>query len=284
MAQHDLAINDELETGHSNFTEANADDLESPVKWEGLPDGVVKSAGRTMQILEYFEHIQRPSNIAEIVRVLGYPQTSASEILRSLRLLGYLHYDPKDRTYCPKSRVRFLGSWINTPVHGQDRLSRFVKMLNQEFGHTVFLSIRNDMCSQYIQVAQATTSLRLHLVPGQRRPLLKSLSGRTLLKDTRDAEISKLVRRANAETPAGEPLLRLEDVMQSISFLRKNNYLYTQESLVTPGAAVITMPMPKALFPEPTVLGVGGATNNMDPNKDEIISFMAKMIANEIMQ
>ena len=43
-------------------------------------------------------------------------------------------------------------------------------------GQTDFLAVRNKLTAQYIQIAQATTSLRLHLTPGQQRPILARLS------------------------------------------------------------------------------------------------------------
>ena len=87
-------------------------DVERSVRWEPLPSSVVKSTGRTMQILEFFDDHQGPANIAQVARALDYPQSSTSEIMRSLNALGYLAYNNRDRTFVPTSRVRFLGSWV----------------------------------------------------------------------------------------------------------------------------------------------------------------------------
>lgn len=241
-------------------------------KWEVLPPSVVKSTGRTMQILEFFDHHQAPANIAQVARALDYPQSSTSEIMRSLNALGYLFYNDRDRTFMPTSRVRFLGSWVLDQLHGEDRLSSLVRKINALTGHAAFLAIRNKLESQYIQVAQATTSLRLHLTPGQQRPLLRSTSGRALLKDTPDAEISKLVRRVNAERGAGESVICLDALLADVQFIRENRYLYVEKSAVSPGAAVIAMNLPDDMFPVPTVVALGGATEVIAPQKEELIA------------
>src|SRR3546814_16050692 len=59
----------------------------------------VKSAGRVLEILEYFDDLQRQSTVMEIADALGYPQSSTSALLRSLVGMGYLNYDAHARTY-----------------------------------------------------------------------------------------------------------------------------------------------------------------------------------------
>jgi len=203
--------------------------------------------------------------------------------MRSLHVLGYLSYNHHGRTFMPTSRVRFLGVWANEQVHGKDRLSCLVQKLNAHSGHTAFLAIRNKLTAQYIQVAQATTSLRLHLTPGQQRPILRSASGLALLKDVGDAEISMLVRRINAERKKQENFIAIEAVLRDVRFVRSNNYIYIEKSQISPGAAVIAMPLPVAAFPLPTVLGVGGASEALGAQKDSLIRFMSELIRNELL-
>ena len=259
------------------------DDGNFPIKWDALPANVVKSTGRTMQILEFFDLHQGPANIAHVARALDYPQSSTSEIMRSLNVLGYLSYNNRDRTFVPTSRVRLLGSWAFDQLHGEDRLSSLVRMANKISGQTAYLAIRNKLASQYIQVAQSATSLRLHLTPGQQRPLLRSASGRALLKDLPDSEISKLVRRVNAEKQAHESLVCLDELMADVSFIRENKYFYLERSEISPGAAVIVLSLPERVFPVPTVIGIGGATEVIAPRKDELVESLRDLIHSHLL-
>ncbi|MEP7351539.1 MAG: helix-turn-helix domain-containing protein [Sphingorhabdus sp.] len=252
-------------------------------KWEALPSSVVKSTGRTMQILEFFGDHQAPANIAQVARALAYPQSSTSEIMRSLNALGYLSYNNRDRTFIPTSRVRFLGSWVLDKLHGEDRLSSLVRKANALTGQTAFLAIRNKLESQYIQVAQAVTSLRLHLTPGQQRPLLRSASGRALLKDVSDAEIGKLVRRVNAERRPDESQICISQMLADVHFIRKNKYYFLDKSEISPGAAVLVMTLPEEMFPTPTVIGVGGAAEILRPQMDALVASISDLIHDHLL-
>ena len=69
----------------------------------GRPDltsgGVVKSAGRVLQILEFFDDVRREASVIEICTTLGYPQSSTSALLHSLVVMGFLSYNPATRAW-----------------------------------------------------------------------------------------------------------------------------------------------------------------------------------------
>jgi hypothetical protein len=63
--------------------------------------GTVKSAGRVLQIFEFFDEIQREARVAEIAERLAFPQSSTSILLKCLVDLGYLDYLPEARSFLP---------------------------------------------------------------------------------------------------------------------------------------------------------------------------------------
>ena len=70
---YDLAFREAYEVcpfGQEAGAVSSDDGTGTPAKWEPLPDSVVKSTGRTMQILEFFDHHQAPSNISQVARAL----------------------------------------------------------------------------------------------------------------------------------------------------------------------------------------------------------------------
>jgi len=77
---------------------------------------------------------------------------------------------------------------------------------------TVSICMLNDIYLQYIRVIQSTHQLRFHTDEGSMRPLTLSAMGWLLLTDRSDAEIEKLVRRANIATPRKEDRVPLEVV------------------------------------------------------------------------
>jgi DNA-binding IclR family transcriptional regulator len=74
---------------------------------------LVKSAGRVLQIFEFFDEIQREARVAEIAERLHFPQSSTSVLLKCLTQLGYLDFDADSRTFLPSARVALLGAWLD---------------------------------------------------------------------------------------------------------------------------------------------------------------------------
>lgn len=252
-----------------------------PRNWTKLPVSVVKSAGRVLQILEYFDDVQRDATVVEVAQALGYPQSSASTLLRSLVTLGYLHYSSAGRSYRPTTRVRLLGSWINPPLFEEAKILRLVSDLNAATGETIVLAVRNGLHAQYIHVAQATTSLRLHLTPGTLRPLAASGAGWVLLSTVPAGEVAKLVRRINAEAPPGTPKVDVAELQARLDDIRARGHAFSN-STVTPGGAILAMLLPSELSESPLVIGIGGASERMVPKEAELAAAMRQTIARHL--
>ena len=90
--------------------------------------GSVKSAGRVLRILEFFDEIQRDARVAEIAERLSFPQSSTSILLNCLVDLGYMDYLPESRTFLPSPRVTLLGTWLDK---GPVRNGSLIRMLEE---------------------------------------------------------------------------------------------------------------------------------------------------------
>ncbi len=250
---------------------------ERPRSWPKLPGPVVKSAGRALQILEFFDDVQRDANVVEVARALSYPQSSASTLLRSLVAMGYLSYDRGQRTYRPTTRVRLLGSWIDPPLFSEGKLPRLLQQLNAATEDTVIIAARNGLFAQYIHVVQATTSLRLHLTPGTLRPLAASGAGWALLSTLPDDEIRKLVRRINAEAPPGQALVDIARLLDRMAEIRERGYALSVGQ-VTQGGAILAAMLPAALSETPLVIGIGGASERIASREVELAGLLKEMV------
>lgn len=249
--------------------------------WPRLPSSVVKSAGRALQILEYFDDTRRAANMIDIARALRYPESSTSILLRSLVTLGYLDYDRRKRTYRPTSRVRLLGSWIDPTLFQGDGILHMMEDLNEIAEDAVILATRNGLSSQYIHVVQARTALRLHLTPGTMRPIASSATGWVLLSAMSDIEIAKLVRRINSEVSSLDEVIKISDLLQKLEAIRRDGYCFAT-STVTPGSTVLAMPLPARLTKSPLVIAIGGPTDRMEARKPELVDLLSRRIREQL--
>src|SRR5688572_9686457 len=166
----------------------------------------VKSARRVLELLEYFTPERPQATVMDIARTLGYPQSSTSELLRSLVELGYLHYDRHKRIYQPTVRVALLGAWVQPYLFREGHLLPMMDELSETTGEMVALATQVGLAVHYIHVIPATSVMRMHVPQGAVRPLLRSAMGKLLLTCQSDDLITKLAYRINAET---EPDLRV---------------------------------------------------------------------------
>jgi DNA-binding IclR family transcriptional regulator len=242
-----------------------------------LPTKTVKSAGRVLEILAFFDDLQRHSTVMEIAEGLGYPQSSTSALLRSLVALGYLNYDRYSRTYIPSCRVALLGSWLNSQFITEGAVVSMMKELNEETGDTIVLGVRNSLHVQYIHVIQATNPVRLHMALGTVRPIVASGGGFAVLSALNDAEVVRLVMRSNDELEGKVPRVNARDVLERVASVRQKGYSFTYD-MVTPGGGIIAALLPRLADQPHMFVGIGGITDILRAREDELAGLLKRQI------
>ena len=183
-------------------------------------DSVVKSAGRVLEVLEYFAERRAPATVSDICTALGYPQSSTSVLLKSLLTLGYLGQDPASRRYAPTPRVALLGDWLE--LSGD--LPQLLETVRTETGETVMLAQRNGNHVQYIRVLESNTGVRSKIRPGQQIPLLHSASGLALLSLFSDEEALRVMRRHRASEQGAADKMSEADLLQALRHVRSTGF------------------------------------------------------------
>ena len=243
-----------------------------------LEQKTVKSAGRVLEILEYFDDVQQPATVMEVADTLGYPQSSTSALLRSLVSLGYLEYERFKRTYVTSHRVALLGSWLNSDFISEGSVISLMKELSELTGDTIILAMRNGFYVQYIHVVQATSAARLHVTLGTTRPLAASGTGYAMLSTLTDQEIRRIVMRVNADAEEGKPHIKIADVMPHIERARTAGYVFTCD-MVTRGGGMIAAPLPGPHGTPALVIGIGGISEVMRARETELAGTLTGCIA-----
>jgi len=254
-----------------------SDERERIVAKAPAENKLVKSAGRVLEILEYFDDLQRHSTVMEIADALGYPQSSTSALLRSLVSTGYLNYDARSRTYITSSRVALLGSWVNSPFFAEGAIISMMKEISELTHDTVVLGMRNGQHVQYIHVIQASSPARLHMTLGTARPIAASGAGYAVLSTLTDAEVTRIIMRVNAEADDGEPLIKAREVIAKLATIREKGYAFTCD-MVTRGGGMIAAPLPRMAGQSQMIIGIGGISEVMRQRED----FLAGVLRSQI--
>lgn len=240
-------------------------------------EGVIKSAGRVLEIFEFFAHRHGPATVSEVAAALGFPLSSTSVLLKSLLTLGYLEYAPRSREYHPTIRFAVLGTWIFERLFAdQEEIPRLMDELQAETGETIVLAMQNGAHVDYIRVLQSTRPIRFYIKPGSRRPIWLPAAGKILLAQQSDREIAALVRRINADRPV-ETRVALEPLLIELARARTTGYARSEASVI-PDTAMLAMALPVPPGDRPLALGVGGPLDRMRHNSEEILALMRRKL------
>jgi DNA-binding IclR family transcriptional regulator len=237
--------------------------------------GSVKSAGRVLRILEFFDEIQREARVAEIAERLSFPQSSTSILLNCLVDLGYMDYLPESRSFLPSPRVTLLGTWLDKGPVRNGSLIRMLEEISHKTGDTVIVAARNGIFSQYIHVLQARSAMRFHVPQGTRRLVVWSATGFALLTKCTDNEIRALCTRTNAEAPSGQSRVEINQVLENVRQTRRNGYFFST-GLVTPGAGSIAVPLPDGIDGRDRALtvAVSGILDEIARREKDIVALL----------
>ena len=238
----------------------------------------VKSASRTLEVLELFMEERRPLRLNEIYKSLGYPQSSATNLLKSMVLMGYLNYNRAKMTYLPTMRVSALGNWLPQAIYREGGLIDLVDHIQQATDETVGLVAQNDLYIQYIILKTPGHEYKSAPNEGTMRLMVDSSSGLALMSRMRQREIDKIYRYSRHYGLGGDDLPSFDDLMREVRWTRHVGHAYVPKR-PTPEVSSIAMPLGESLYGIPLAIGVGGMAGRIARAKQDILDIMSTAIA-----
>lgn len=235
----------------------------------------VKSALRVLELLEFFAEWRRPASVKEIAQSLGYPQSSTSVLLKSLKDMGYFDHDPRTGMYVPNVRLSLATAWVGDQLYSEQSLLRMMEGVLAETGHTVMIGTRQGVHVRYLHVLQATRAGSFQSKSGLLRPLFRSATGKMLLTTLPERELARLLRQANAHE--ADPALHV-GIDQALAERRRalvEGHAISWGTSVA-GAAAIAVLLPGK---EPMTLSLGGPIEEIRREADALLQVLHRAIA-----
>jgi IclR family acetate operon transcriptional repressor len=195
------------------------------------PSTTVKSAMRTLDIIEYVVSRDRPTVAQEIAAALVIPVSSLSYLLNTLVERGYLARD--GRRYMPGPGLERLQT--RQPFFSiADRVAPLVRALRVQLNETASFFIRKEWEVEALVTETSERALRYAVQVGTGAPLHVLSAGKAILAALPDEEFERYLRETTREafTPAtitSEAGLRAE-----IAEIRRTGVARTREEF-TPG-------------------------------------------------
>jgi DNA-binding IclR family transcriptional regulator len=237
----------------------------------------IKSAMRTLALLEYFRRTKASAAVTEISAALGIPQSSTSVLLKSLVSLNYLEYDAETRRFLPSYRVALLGDWIQRARFGDERITDIMEGLQADTGETVMLGQQIGAGLQYLHVLETSYRIQFMVHVGEIRPISRTGLGQILLSRKTNSEIRAIVRRNNADESHVPAHFRETALVQEMEAIRQRGYSETK-GRTTPGANTIGMLVRSSGKQSLLAIGIGGPFDRMDAKRQQVIDALQRRL------
>lgn len=235
---------------------------------------VVKSAARTLALLESFQTSKRPATARELSRDLNMPRSSTNALLASLVTLGYLWFEPENNTYFPTLKVGLLGDWLIGSVRGDQTLGKILGEISARTGETVTTAVRAGFDMQFITIVPSTFPVALNIAAGTLAPVFESAVGVAWLAAQTSNDVDALVKTLNRQNrgtriDAADVLKRLENVTTKGAAVAYGKVL--------PDTGAIALAYPRPFQGQTIVVGVGGPEERIRRSETQIISLIRRL-------
>jgi DNA-binding IclR family transcriptional regulator len=160
----------------------------------------VKSAVRTVALLDFFARQGGMYSLSDIQHELGYPKSSLYALLRTLVRLGWVETDPTGTLYRIGMRALLVGaSYIDgDPVVGMAHET--LDWLAEVTGETVHFARLDGVDVVYLSSRPSRHNLRPAVRVGRRLPAYCTSAGKALLADQPEPVLPETLERQARRT------------------------------------------------------------------------------------
>jgi DNA-binding IclR family transcriptional regulator len=148
----------------------------------------VKSADRTLDVLEALAAYDGPQSLGDLTRALDIPKSSLHGILRTMVHRGWVESDGTGTRFRLGLRAVQVGA---SYVDGDDAVARFAGVLDRlaaRFGETVHYGRLSGPDVTYLAKRESVHPLRLYSAIGRRLPAHATALGKALLARRDDVD------------------------------------------------------------------------------------------------
>ena len=241
---------------------------------------IVQALLKGLAILDCFKNDQEEYGVTELGMKVDLPESGVQRILNTLEFTGYVYQNPLNRKYRLSPKIISQCSKAATFTRWKEMARKHMLALNEVFGETVNLAIRDGDGAIYIEVVESKHVLRPNLVMGSRYPLHCSALGQSLLLDLSEAAIlSVLPENLEAYTP--KTLVDKQALLEKIQVAKVNRHTIDDEEYQL-GLVCIGAPVHGVGNKVVAAISMSTPTVRMTPEKFETVILQVKETAKKI--
>ncbi|MFF5452888.1 IclR family transcriptional regulator [Streptomyces sp. NPDC012950] len=202
----------------------------------------VKSAVRTVELLEYFAGRAGMHSLAAVQEAVGYPKSSLYMLLRTLVELGWVETDATGTRYGIGVRALLVGTAY---VDGDEVVAASRTVLDRladATAETIQLARLDGTDVVHLAVRPSPHHLRPSTRVGRRLPAHSTALGKALLATHDDARVRELLPEA-LPAPTGHTVTDREELIGELRVIRERGFAVDREEN-TPGLCCFGVAIP----------------------------------------
>jgi IclR family transcriptional regulator, acetate operon repressor len=199
----------------------------------------VKSAMRTLDVIEYVVAHRQGAVAQEIAGALAIPVSSLSYLLATLAERGYLVR--QGRRYLPGPGLERLRA-PDAALTLEDRVTPLVRALRSELNETSSFMVRHDWDVEALVTEASDQALRYAVDPGTRRPLHALAAGKVMLAWLPEAELARYFVETERAKFTAQTRITEAELRADFARIRQDNVCVAREE-ATPGICGMAVPV-----------------------------------------
>jgi DNA-binding IclR family transcriptional regulator len=232
---------------------------------EKLNSGIDK----TLSILEFISRNSRGVSLADLVKSVGIPKTTAFRILGVLLAREYVTWDRESEKYSIGLKMLEIGL---SGLIGQNIVEisiPYMQELSAIVGETSFLAVYNNGDVVYLYKVDGTKSVVTHCSLGSRRPAYCTALGKAILANLPIEESDRIFEKP-LEKLTDKTIVERIRLQEEFARIRLNGYAVDDEAIEY-GLYCLAVPIFDYTGRVVAAISVSGPIERMKENREKII-------------
>lgn len=224
---------------------------------------------KTLNVLEAIAGNASGLSLAEIVKSLGLPKTSAFRILEILSAREYLTWNKDSEKYSIGIKALEIGI---SGLIGQDIVDvsiPFLQELSASVGETSFLAVYNNGDVVYLYKAEGTASIQTIARLGSRRPAYCTALGKVILANLAIEETERVFEKKLAKFTDKTVTDRVK-LYEEFAHIRSRGYASDDEGIEY-GLYCLAVPIRNYTGAVIAAISVSGPIKRLRENRDAVV-------------
>ena len=203
---------------------------------------VVKSAARTLDILEFIVKSTKPPTFTMLQELMDIPKSSLSYLLQELMNRDYIQFDPDMRVYYPGINLVQLSAYCINSTNISREIWLGIKKLSEDLGETTHAAVLDGRFIIYIAKCQGIKDVSVVTTIGFRLPAHTTAIGKMLMSSLSADDVESRYTDVVLEQYTENTIISYEQLVKEIKQASDNGYAIDNQEII-PGGICIAAPV-----------------------------------------